>query len=370
MASTWLEPGGDADGGVGLWTIDSGAPAAVSDILHGNHARSIKFRAANQDVLVKTAILGNSGRASVWYYFNALPTATARIMYLKQTAGGTTIVKLVVKSDGTLELFENSVQIGVDGTKVVTGQWYELTLNWNLTSTTINRIILFKNNVSDIDVTNATLSAISPVDFRIGNGDTDTTLDLRGSDIYLDNSNSSADVGQVWVTAKIPISNGTTNGFTTQIGSGGSGIGTGHAPQVNERPNSDSNGWSVINAGSAITEEYNIQSVSAGDIDITGATIVDYMGWVRSKALTTETASIVVNNVNSNISLTTSIQFFTKIAGSTSYPAGTGTDIGEITSTTVTTVSLYEAGVVVAYIPVVVVSSISLGYKTLLGVGI
>jgi hypothetical protein len=42
---------------------------------------------------------------------------------------------------------------------------------------------------------------------------------------------------------------------------------------------------------------------------------------------------------------------FKKIAGSSTYPAGTGTDIGLITTTLSTTVSLYECGVVVAFIP-------------------
>ena len=55
-------------------------------------------------------------------------------------------------------------------------------------------------------------------------------------------------------------------------------------------------------------------------------------------------AGIKLNNANT---------MFTKIAGSSTYPAGTGTDIGIVTATTATTVSLYEAGIMVAYIPAV-----------------
>src|SRR6185436_9856514 len=127
---------------------------------------------------------------------------------------------------------------------------------------------------------------------------------LRSSDHYVDSSASLTDTGNIWVTAKRPNANGTTNGFTTQIGSGGSGYGTGHSPQVNERVLSTTNGWSMVGAGSAVTEEYNIESAAAGDIDISSANYVDVMGWVYASSLVNETASIIVNGVSSNISLT------------------------------------------------------------------
>ena len=61
---------------------------------------------------------------------------------------------------------------------------------------------------------------------------------------------TSLDPGAILVTAKRPFTNGTTeDGFTTQIGASGSGYGSGHTPQVNERPLSQTNGWSVIGAG-------------------------------------------------------------------------------------------------------------------------
>ena len=175
-------------------------------------------------------------------------------------------------------------------------------------------------------------------------------MDSRYSDHYIDNSNALTDPGNIWVTAKRPNANGTTNDFVTQIGIAGSGYGTGHSPQVNERALSTTNGWSIV-AVAATTEEYNIESAGTGDIDITGATIVDYVGWVYTSALISETGSIIVNNATSNISITSTNTMFTAVAGSTTYPAGTGTDIGEITSATATTVSLYECGIMIAYIP-------------------
>ena len=92
------------------------------------------------------------------------------------------------------------------------------------------------------------------------------------------------------------------------------------------------------------------------------------MGWVRTKALIAETGSIIVNNVSTSISITTAIAMFLKMAGSTTYPAGTGTDIGEITSATATTVSLYECGIQFAYTPAAATTQKS-SQLLMLGVG-
>lgn len=354
MAVLFLEPGGDADFGIGFWQSSNGTPTAATDFVHGGHLRSIAYGTGTPVDMKTTEIFADAGgRGSVWIYLNALPSATSSVFVLLTTASGAIVARMRITSTGVLQLWEASAQIGGNGSTLSTGTWYRLTFAWKITSTTVNEFRLFKNGVSDISVTNATITNTGTKIFDLGNASGNANLDLRTSDHYFDDSNALTDPGNIWVTAKRPNANGTTNGFTTQIGAGGSGYGTGHSPQVNERPNSDTNGWSVVGAGSAITEEYNIEAASVGDINIAGATIVDYMGWVRSKALVSETAQIIVNNVNSNIALTSTTAFFTKVAGSSTYPAGTGTDIGEITSTTVTTVSLYEAGIIVAYIPAV-----------------
>lgn len=356
MATKFLEPGGDSDFGTGLWSaVYAGAPQIVTDFVHGSHKKSIQYRANNEDVLSKLAVLADAGgRVSFWVYFTAFPTAGEvqnRIISLKQTADALNIYRVIITNAGVIQIWNNTGQIGSNGTTLSTGTWYRMSFAWTVTSTTVNQFNLWINGVSSNSVTNATLGGTGLADFYLGNRDTDTQMDFRSSDHYIDNSNALTDPGNIWVTAKRPNANGTTNGFTTQIGAGGSGYGTGHSPQVNERPQSDTNGWSMIGAGSAITEEYNIENAATGDISLIGATIVDYMGWVRANSLAGETASIIVNNVTSNISLTSTTAYFTNIAGSSTYPAGSGTDIGIITTTDLTTVSLYEAGMIVAYIP-------------------
>lgn len=362
MATVFLEPGGDADFLVGttngFWRATSGTPAVATDFVHGTHQRSIKYRPNNPD-MVKTglAIIADAGgRISLYVYLVALPSATAPLMIVKDTVPNN-VFGLYVTSAGVLQLQDGTpVQIGSNGPTLSTGQWYRLSIAWTITSTTVNRFEVFANGTSAISVTNATIARTGSNSFWIGNLSNDLTQDFRSSDHYADNSTSLLDTGDVWVTAKRPFANGTTNGFTTQIGSGGSGYGTGHAPQVNERPLSTTNGWSMIGAGSAITEEYTIESKAVGDVNISAATIIDYMGWVSGSSVTSETASIVVGGTTSNITLTSTSSLFKKIAGSSSYPAG-GTDIGMVTSTTLTTVGLYECGVLIAFIPGVVASN-------------
>ncbi len=361
MAVKFLEPGGDADFGIGLWNTESGAPAIVTDFVHGTHIKSIQYRPNAAADTLSTLEFGSlvadaGGRVSIYVYFVALPSATATLFGIEKTGGTGVVARIRMTSAGVLQLWDSAAQKGSNGSTLSTGVWYRLSFAWTIASSTVNELRLFKDSISDISVTNTTLTNVTSADFFIGNGSGNTSLDYRSSDHYIDDSTALTDPGNIWVTAKRPNANGTTNGYTTQIGAGGSGYGSGHSPQVNERANSDVNGWSVVSVASAITEEYNIESVSQGDIDITGATIVDYMGWLRTKALNAETGQIIVNNVNSNISITTAIKFFIKVAGSSSYPAGTGTDIGEISAAIATTISLYECGIIVAYIPGAVVA--------------
>lgn len=358
VQTTFLEPGGDATfvanitTAGGFWNEFSGPPTVATDFVHGNHVKSYSYSGGNLYLGTALGILASAGRRiSVYLYFNGFPSATTGILG-GRTAGDTNVFYLSITSGGVLQMTtDGTTQIGTNGSTLSTGQWYRISIAFTITDTTTNRFEVFKDGVSDISITNATILNSAVSKFVIGRLTGTVSADFRSSDHYIDNSASLTDTGDIWVTAKRPNANGTTNGFTTQIGTGGSGYGSGHSPQVNERALSIVNGWSMIGVGTAIAEQYNIESQSTGDINISTGTIRDYMGWVSAKALVAAGASITVNGVSTTISLTTAEKVFTKMAGSTTYPAGTGSDIGIITDTTLTTVSLYEAGIIVAYIP-------------------
>jgi hypothetical protein len=358
MTTTFLEPGGDADFGIGLWDSSAGAPSIVSDFVHGSHVKSLKTRfnaSTGDDVRLSGRLSDAGGRITVYFYLNALPSITDTFLRLAQTGFGSTVLSLRITTGGVLQLWKSSAQIGSNGSTLSTGVWYRITLCWKITSTTVNQFATFVNGTADISVTNATLDFASSADFRMGNVSGDSgNADFRFSDFYMDDSNALTDPGNIYVTAKRPYSNGSANNWSTQVGSGNSGYGFDHSRQINERPNSDSNGWSEASLTNTI-EEYSIESVSQGDINILSATIIDFMGWVRAKSTASETARMILAGNTYNIALTTSIAFFKQIAGSTIYPQG-NTDIGiETPAVSVQTETLYEAGIIVAYIPGILV---------------
>lgn len=376
MATKFLEPGGDADfavvgTGTGFWDVALGV-AIATDFVHGGHIKSIKYTVGSADRVTKLGILADAGSRISWYvYLNALPTNNSRILSILQSDDGTYVATVRLDASGVLRMTNNSGtsgQLGSNGTITLsTATWYRLSLAYTITSTTINRFELFVNAVSCISVTNGTLLNTASDTLEFVNGG-DTTTDIRTSDHYVDNSNALTDPGNIWVTAKRPNANGTTNGFAST--GTGSGYGTGNSVFVNERPLSNLSFVSKVGAGSAVTEEYNIESKSAGDINISTATIVDWLGWVDTKSLVAETIQIILNGANNAQAITSTETVYTKIKGSATYPAGTGADIGVITDTSLTTVSLYECGVIVAYIPAVVASGVGRGNLLTLGCGI
>lgn len=367
MATKFMEPGGDSTFDDFLW-LTTGGGAVATDFVHGGHIKSFSYSTGSVSTLQIGDVLGTSGKESLWIYLNALPSATVQFARL-QTVGLGGVVTLCLTSGGVLQLRNNNqggTQLGSNGTTLSTGVWYQIVLAHTISSTTVNEFRVFVNNALSITATNVTITNTAVSNWIIGNVNGNATLDLRTSDHYVNDSADLADPGAIWVTAKRPIANGTINGFTTQVGAGGSGYGTGHSPQVNERPRSTTNGWRIIGAGSAVTEEYNIETKSQGDIDISTATIVDYAGWGQIQGLISEGGNIILNGNSTAITIDGNpIQV---ARGSATYPAGTGADVGFQTDTTLTTTTLYECGIMVAYIPFVA-SSASTKNLTLLGVG-
>ncbi len=357
MAVTFLEPGGDATFDLSIWDASAQTnPTVGTDFLHGGHIKSLKYAIGSASSVGKQSVVADAGgRVSFYHYINALPNAVCSFSNIVVAGYGAAILVLRMTSAGVLQLFSAGVQLGSNGATLVTGSWHRISYAFTVTSTTVFTFNCWVDGVLALAVSNTgTLAATGSGDVIVGNVSGNATFDYRSSDHYIDNSSALTDPApDIWVTAKRPFSNGTTTNFTTQIGAGGSGYGSGHTPQVNERALSQTNGWSMIGAGSAVTEEYTIEGASVGDINIALASVIDYMAWVFAKSALSETGSIVTGGASSNIALTSTATRFFKVKGSATYPAG-GTDVGIVTSTTVTTVSLYECGIIVAYIPATV----------------
>lgn len=371
--ATFLEPGGDATynvsvkGSGGLWDSGNsyGALALATDFVHGTHTNSAKSKSSSGAYGGTAAgtVSGTGGRVSGYFYLNAMPTANAGIIMTEGSNNNSPVIGVLVDSTGVLRARTGATTLltGGTGATITTGIWYRISVAFTVTSTTVYTMKVYLNGVLTITVTNSTsLANASPSVVRFGDDVGSAAIDMRFSDCYVDNSSALVDIASdVWVTVKRPVSNGTTNGFTTQVGSGGSGYGSGHAPQVNERPASQTNGWSVVGAGSAATEEYNVEAVNVGDLNITGKTLLGVMGWATCKSVLAETVQLILNGTQTGFALsanTLSLAFTTMT--SPVYPAGTGSDIGLVSSTTATTVSLFECGIIIAYNPTVAAAAL------------
>lgn len=372
--TTFLEAGTDQTQDLTFWpnlfAVGTGSSATATDQAHTG-ARSLKLvqtsTAVGDGQLVSSGdgVCADAGTAcSVWVRFSTVtPTTDVGFLTTFQAGFNDAPFTLALTTGSKLRLYrdDGAATLGAAGaTSIVANTWTRITFAWVITTSTNWTCKVYINGALELTRTNAdgtlTFTGTSEISAGSGaasNGAAASAISMWYDDWFVDNRTDLSDPGDIRVTAKRPFANGTTNGFTTQIGAGGSGYGTGHAPQVNEQPLSQTNGWSMIGAGSAVTEEYNIEGLTVGDVDLTGATIVDAMGWLFAKALASETGSLVLKGASSNIALTSTATLFTKAAGSSTYPAGTGTDIGIVTATTLTTVSLYETGVLIAYNPAV-----------------
>lgn len=360
MATTFLEPGGDATFTLntktngGFWASIGGTPSVVTDFVRDTHVKSYKFIGTTDAATTPTGVCSDSGsRVSFYIYINAYPTGDSMFFNTQNK-----YFQVGITSTGVLKCKNGlGTDIGGTGSTLATGKWYRISMAWTVASTSVNEFRIFKNGTLDISISNASLNTTAASSFVIGNcnfGDTD----IRFSDIYADTNNSLADMGDILVIAKRPNANGTANGFTTQIGAGSSGYGTGHSPQVNERALDTTNGWSMVGAGSAVTEEYNIESKSTGDININIYDVVDTVGWAYMSSLVAETVQLIINGTNFAQAITSTNTMYTKVAGSVSYPSGAGADIGITTDTSLTTVSLFECGIIVAVTPRLVSSNL------------
>lgn len=355
-ATTFMEPGTDATQDFTFYLSTTGTVASVTDQAKTG-PRSIKCSTSNPAVTAiatsPISILTDTGsQVSFWFRFDTLPAATS-IMFALVNTTPTTSFAISILTNGTLQNIPTGGTAATGTTVLAVNTWYRICLSYFVTNTTTYAYKVYINGVLDSTTNAGTLTATGSDRLRLANQSlSGINRNFWFDDIYAAtggaSSSSQPDTGDIRVTAKRPFSNGTVNGFT---GSGTpSSYGTGNARYVNERPLSTTNFVSVVATG-VTTEEYNIENRNIGDVVLQGQSIVDYAGWVYANALLAETGSIVVNNVTSNISLTSANTLFTAFAGSSVYPAGTGTDIGIITSALATTVTLNEAGMLFAYRP-------------------
>lgn len=351
-ATKFMEAGTDATQDMAFYSgVQNACTSATDQVYTGSRSAKLSTGSpATQARLLRSGVLADSGRRiSFRYRFDNTPAAND-FPFMIRDSGDNAIANITHTTSNTLSLAGANTAAG--STVLSANKWYRISLSYTISSTSSFRFQLYIDGIPEANMTTGTLPRTGSNTFRFllqaAHG---TNHNLWFDDIYIDDGSDYSDPGDIRITAKRPISNGTTNGFT---GTGTpSGYGTGNAGYVNEVPLSETNYVSVVTVATAITEEYNLENKNTGQVDISSYNIVDIAGWLWAKSLTGETAQLVLNGVNNAITLTTSPALYTAYQGkgSTS-PARTGTDIGLVTdNVTATTVTLYEAGILEAFRP-------------------
>lgn len=359
--TTFLEAGTDATQDLTFFPGATGGgteQSTTGQAFTGPRSLNLLTSSGGASGFVTTAdgVAADTGtQVSFYWRTDTIPGATTGF-WQSLTSGSSLVFNALMDSSGHVCVGGAGLTSVCGSTVLSVNTWYRLCISFYATNTTTfaSKIYL---EIPTTHVITLEATVNSGTLARTGTS-TSRWLSQFGNskNVWVDNiyiatggasSSSQPDTGNILVTAKRPFSNGSNNQWTTQIGSGGSGYGTGHAPQVNEQPLSTVNGWSIQNAATQ-TEEYTVENASAGDVDITNHTLIDWGAWVYAKVASANTGHLIVGGTASNVSVTTSYSLFTAFKGSTTYPAG-NTDVGMDTNSVNQLFSLAECGVLVAY---------------------
>lgn len=281
MATVFMEAGTDATHGLEFFDTVTGTVTSTTEQAFTG-LRSIKFDsgAGSSVASAYQSSVNSVSRAICRMYFNDLPSAQSNIVML----GNATALFVRLTSAGKLQLFSNSAQIGSDSSvTIATGQWYRICVTHAGPGTTAK---LFVNGTEEISAT-ATITGSS---FVVGWCTTPGANKVCYADgLYADNSTANTDLGDIRVTAKLPAANN-TNSFDTAIGANP----TNRWENVDDRPLSETDGWRHA-AATDVQENYGLQTASAGDVNLDGATLIARCAWIRAKS----DAEVVPAYVNS-----------------------------------------------------------------------
>lgn len=214
------------------------------------------------------APVGSSARISAYFRIADLPTTTGRLFEV--TGDLNENFRILITSSGVLQL-EGSAdgQIGANGPTLSTATWYRIA--WAFTSTSHKVFVDGSQVISGSATQTSDGTGLETGYFLQG-----ANKFLNFQHVYIDDAASLDDPGDIRVTAKRPAANNTNN-FDTAIGANPANRWT----NVNEEPLSTTNGWEH-DAATDVQENYGLETAGAGDVDITGATIVARQAWLYS----------------------------------------------------------------------------------------
>lgn len=335
VATKFMEAGSDATGDTSFFDVVTGSVSSSTSVVHTGN-RSLKFDSGSsaQTLVRKNYIANFDTRISFYFYFEALPAADTGICDCTDFNNSSITWRVKLKTTGVLALADNNDTIQVTGTTTLSiNTWYRICIATTGTSVSSNTIKVYIDSVLDITGTNIALFG-EPRRARWGWTQTGagTNKICYFSDIYVDNDNSTNDIGDIRIVAKTPVSNNTNN-FDTAIGNSPSN----RWENVNEVPRSDSNGWKHAET-SAVQENYGLAADTEAGKVIDGPMLAK-LAWFRGKRDTNDgafvrklgtntnktagTTLVITNGATASVAGNTIILAFSMDNDTNSHPGGT-----------------------------------------------
>jgi len=257
-------------------------------------------------------------------------------------------LSILAKGSGIVVRFVDAAGNTFDGiTELPPDNQHRISFAYNLPSADNLSLSLFIQGIQELALEgNSSAGSPAPQQFRYGwivqpGADRSCWFDQ----LYIDDGDDLSDpvfgleFRAPLITAKLPAAVDEDNFDTT----GGTGA-------VGERPVDLAN-YRQQAATAQLRQNYTIEAADEGDIDLTGKTIVGYMGWVLAKKFSGFGGSapqITVNGSDSFVPLTTTPAIYRKAVTDANYPTDPA-GIGMVSSTGSPDTFLYECGVVAAY---------------------
>lgn len=334
----FAEAGGASTEGLELYKAIGGTPTIDTSIKPPTAYSSIKCDIGQW---VRATCLG-SGKISIYFFAESLPTTNQTFLLPEDDSGSPDpVIDIRIGPDGLVYWHPVDASPEIPGTHPISIGWNRVSVCFNHHGT-INNLDakVYVNGALDISIAGQGTNDILIGQFRLLGPNTDGGP-FYFAHVVVEDGADLIDPGNRLCTAKFSTTVNEDEFDTT----GGSGA-------VNERPIDDANYREQ--AGSSVARQnYNLQSVSEGDVDITGADIVGFMGWLRGKKsspLGGGTAKITLDGADFNIALTTSASVLTKPVTQSSYPSSPAA-IGMVSTGSTTDTTLYECGIVIVYTP-------------------
>lgn len=268
----------------------------------------------------------------------------ARILALmsatEQPAAG---IMLSPRATGVVLRFTDGAGASYDGITILPPDtWPRISFAYIQHDTNDLDIAVFVNGIQELYVEGAHTNGVAAITNLQYGWTTKPGVDhlCWFDQLHIDDGDDLQDTGSTLSTTKLPATVNANNWNAT--------IGTG---AVNERPLSETNGKQHTTVTS-VEQSYTLQAASVGDIDISGESLIGYMGWAWAKLGSgdTETVNLIVNGIQvdrtPNLSTLPSLIYYP--VTSASYPSDAA-GIGMTSNAESADTFMLECGGIAAY---------------------